>query len=360
MCYKHRVDVRFTRMAHGPEAVGRLPDGKVVLATGVAPGDLAEVRVVADHAHHAQAEVVRLIEPSPDRRTAPCRHARSGECGGCPWQHLTDAAQRREKEGLVRRELQRVAPEADVRSILAGEHAFGYRRRAKLGHDGPVLGYRKLRERKLFDINECPILDPRLAAALGEIRTAVTGWPSGNVDVLVDAQGEVIVGGPAEVFAQPNAEAEALLVGLVLEAVPLGVSVAELFAGAGTFTRPLLARGHKVAAWEGDKRSVARLKQRAPGALAHRMDLLGAVSKLDLGQPGAVLLDPPRQGAAPTVPAIVASRAPVVVYVSCDPMTLCRDLGLLRQGGYHVEWVQPIDAFPQTFHVECVARLVRR
>ena len=347
-------------MGHGAEAVGRLDDGKVVLTAGVAPGDRCEVAIVTEHARYVEAIVAAVIEAGPDRREAPCRHARSGECGGCAWQHLTEAAQRREKESLVRREVGRIAPEAIVRPIASGTQAFGYRRRAKLGHRGPVLGYRARQTRRVFDVLECPVLDPRLEAALPEIRAAVTGRPDGNLDVLVDADGTVHVDGPATVFAQPNAETEATLVALVLEAVPRTArAVVELFAGAGTFTLPLASRGHALVTYEVDRQAVRRLEELALDVDARRADLLRAGAALDFGHPDALLLDPPRDGAAPCLDAIAASRASVVVYVSCEPMTLCRDLRGLRDRGYRVEWVAPVDAFPQTPHVECVARLSR-
>lgn len=346
-------------MANGPDAVGRLSDGKVVLVRGAAPGDHAQIEILEENKTLARGRVLRRIISSADRREPRCRHARSRECGGCPWQHLDEAAQRREKQTLIEREVARIDPTAEVRPIRSDVPAFGYRRRARLGHRGSRLGYRRPGQRKIFDLLECPILEPTLEGSIAGIRAAVAGRESGNVDVLLDSAGDVIVDGPARIFAQPSAAAEAVLVELVLAAVPAEplARVAELFCGAGTFTLPLLERGHPMSAWELDRRAVARLRERAPTAEVHRADLMRAPLDLELTGAESVVLDPPRAGAAAAVPAILRSGASTVVYVSCDPMTLCRDLAGLCAGGYRIDYVQPVDAFPQTHHTECVARL---
>ncbi len=353
--------VVFERMSHGPSCVGRLPGGKVVMAPRAAPGDVARVRVVHDHRGYVDAEIEAVIERGPDWRDPVCRHARSGECGGCSWQHLTEEAQRTQKEAIVVREIARVAPEATVRPIRTDVPPFGYRRRTRLGYRDGVLGYRRRGERRIFDVWACPVLVPELEVALDEIRDHVADKRRGNVDVMVDRAGQVIIDGKAKAFAQPSLITEQVLVELVLEAVPDdAVDVEELFAGAGTFTIPMLERGHRVRAFEGDPQTVRLLRERAEGVVAVKAELLRPPVDIDLGTPDAVVLDPPRKGAAACIEPIVRSRVPVIVYVSCAPMTLCRDIGALRKAGYRVDWIQPVDAFPQTEHIECVTRLSRR
>ena len=357
--------VRLDAMAHGPEAVGKLASGKVVFVRGGAPGDVAELAIFEDHARYARASITRLEVVSQARREPFCAHARAGECGGCPWQHLDETTQEQEKAALVLREVRRVQPDALVRPIRVDVPKVGYRRRARLGHKpqagGPaVVGFRQPAQRRIFSLHSCPVLDPRLDLELGAIARALADRRAGSVDLLVDAAGEIHVGGPAAWFAQPSADTERVLIELVLEAIPRSANrVAELFSGAGTFTEPLVRRGHEVSAWELDRGSIQRLTERLPDVLARRADLLRQGLDLDLGAPDAVLLDPPRAGALPCMKPICASGAPHVVYVSCDPVTLCRDLRELSRGGYRIEWVQPVDAFPQTFHVETVCLLRR-
>ncbi|MFT5432764.1 MAG: 23S rRNA (uracil1939-C5)-methyltransferase [Myxococcota bacterium] len=347
------------RMANGPAAVGRAANGKVVMVLGGAPGDTVEVEITREHRRYDEARVVRVIEPGPGRQKPPCEHARLQECGGCGWQHLTVEAQRAEKRAFVAREMHRVDPEAEVRAIRTDVPPFGYRRRTRLGYRDGIVGFRRPAQRRIFSLTQCPVLAPKINDSLPAVRDAVSGRGSGNIDVLFDGE-SVIIGGTARNFRQPAAEGEAALIDMVLEAVDAdAATVAELFCGSGTFTIPLDQRGHQVRAWEMDGGAVAALADAAPNVDAYRADLLRSEITPGLGSPDVVLLDPPRSGAGPCMEAIGAAAPKTVVYVSCAPMTLCRDLRVLLPFGYRIDWVAPLDAFPQTPHVEVVVRLVR-
>ncbi len=354
------VMVTTTHMSNGPDAIARLDDGRVAFIAGAAPNERVEARVVSDHGSYVKAVVTKVIEASPDRRDPPCTHARAGVCGGCPWQHLSDPRQHAEKEALIRREAARHLPSVTVHPILTPLPPFGYRRRARFGHRDGKVGYRTRGTHSLFEIEQCPILHPDLEAALPAVRHAVRHRASGNVDAMVFPDGRVRVGEEAAPFAQPSADAEAALVELVLAALPSeSIRLVELFAGAGTFTVPILARGHRVDAYEGDRVTVSRLREAAPKARAFQANLLKAdrspTDPLHFGPADCVLLDPPRAGALPCIAAIAATGAHTVIYVSCDPMTLFRDLKALTALEYEVTSIQPVDAFPQTPHIETVA-----
>lgn len=359
------VVVTTTHMSNGPDAIARLADGRVAFVYGAGPDEKVEARIVSDHGSYVRAHVTTILEPGPDRREPPCRHAREGICGGCPWQHVTDTRQHAEKEALIRREATRHLPGVTVHPILTPLPAFGYRRRARFGHRDGRVGYRTRGTHSLFAIDQCPILHPDLEAALPAVRHAVRNRASGNVDAMLFPDGRVRIGEEAAPFAQPSADAEAALVELVLAALPeRPARIVELFAGAGTFTVPMLSRGHRVDAYEGDRATVARLRDTAPNARAFQVNLLKAdrtpTDQLHFGDADCVVLDPPRAGALPCIDAIARTGAKTVIYVSCDPMTLFRDLKALTTAGYDVESVQPVDAFPQTPHIETVAVCRRR
>jgi 23S rRNA (uracil1939-C5)-methyltransferase len=159
-------------------------------------------------------------------------------------------------------------------------------------------------------------------------------------------------------FSQPAFEANLLLVKTVIEALgePVPKRVLELYAGSGNFTLPLAALGVRVFAVEGDRQAardlsenLTRAQQQAQVVAAPVKLALQRISDLD-----AVLLDPPRIGAADIMPALAGLAPPRIVYVSCDPATLARDLRHLSERGYRVDDVKTLDLFPQTFHVECV------
>jgi 23S rRNA (uracil1939-C5)-methyltransferase len=291
-------------------------------------------------------------------------HHIEDNCGGCPWIAATIECQRAEKQHAVEREISRISKDALVHSIRTDVPEWGYRRRSRLGYRDQTAGFRRRNERRVFNLERCLVLDPRLNAALPDLRAEIasrTGrHKSGNVDFAIDYNGNVAIDGPARVFLQPSATTESVLIELVSNAVPkTNTHIGELFAGAGTFTAPLIDKGHCVTAWEIDKRSVKSLRLRCPNAKVHQLDLFKKIERLDLSGVDIVLLDPPRAGAKECMPAILKSRATKVIYVSCDLATLCRDLRILQDGGFTITDVMPVDAFPQTPHIECVTVLNR-
>lgn len=174
--------------------------------------------------------------------------------------------------------------------------------------------------------------------------------------------------GAADGFAQPSAAGHTLLPRLVAEAirevVPNGGRILELFAGSGNLTRAIRRVADKVVCVEGEARAVTRAQTLFAGDPAVSLHAQPAEQTLrTLVRDGAhfdvVVLDPPRTGAAVELPLLTRFEARRIVYVSCDPMTLGRDLATLAQRGYVTRRVQPIDLMPHTAHVECVAIVER-
>jgi len=195
------------------------------------------------------------------------------------------------------------------------------------------------------------------------------GWSHrwGETAVLVEAEEDLVVRQAAPGFSQVNPAANRILVATVLQVVgPVdGLSVLDAFAGAGNFSAALARRGARVHAIE-QSQSACRDAVRNSAALGDDWHVeQGRVEKVlqRMSAEGrsfdSVLLDPPRNGAAASVPALVRLAPPVIVYVSCDPATLARDLETLS-ADYRVAMVQPLDMFPHTYHVETVVRCERR
>lgn len=360
----NRIEVEITAYGRGPDAVGRANDGRVVFVRGAVPGDTVRVLISEEHNSFLRGKVDTIIKPSPDRRETSCIHHTRDACGGCPWIATSQPRQQREKFEAVHREIKRVDQRAQIRPIRTEVPEWGYRRRTRLGYRHGVLGFRRRQERKIFNLETCLVLDPRINSALPAIRLEANKRAllhgSGNLDVVVDDHGRVHIGGVARIFRQPSATTETLLTKLVLEAIPSNdIHVAELFSGAGTFTEPLIQRGHILRAWEVDEHSVRQLKMRCPSADVERLDLFRHPARVNLQGVDSVLLDPPRAGAKDCMIPIAKSSASSIVYVSCDLATLCRDLRILTAHGLKVDYAVPVDAFPQTPHVETVVKLVR-
>ncbi len=198
--------------------------------------------------------------------------------------------------------------------------------------------------------------------------TVVTGagarLVAGDPTVRVALEPGLALEVPADVFTQVNPGANRRLVETVvaLGAFAPGARVLDLYCGAGNLSLPLARRGVTVlgierspVAVEAARANAARL--RLAGATFRTGDVARALGDLPAGSVDAVVLDPPRAGAADAVPALAALRPPRILYVSCDPATLARDVRGLVAAGYRLERVQPIDVFPQTYHVESVAKL---
>jgi 23S rRNA (uracil1939-C5)-methyltransferase len=396
--------------------LARLPDGRVAFLRGAAPGDVVEAVVVEDRPRFVRAQVVRRVQAGPESVAPFC--AVFDRCGGCPWQTVPAGAQRAALEAHVHRVLGRAAVRqaGEPPRLLPIVHTppdRGWRSTVRLHWADGRLGFRAAGSHELVDIDGCPVVTPEVQALLDDVRagllpglkgegtlrlTAAPGAASGTValepaatglatgvEAFVTASdrchgavllepgrrarafgdpvnrfGAARVPHPAASFVQAHQPGNARLVGAVLAAVGPG-PVLELFAGSGNFTLPLAAAGVRVSAVEGDAAAAARLRDEA--RFRNLSEGL-SVECADAARPprGAwptLLLDPPRAGfrGVPWVADRIGAHR--IVYVSCDPATLARDVEALVAAGWRLEEAVPFDLFPHTGHVEVLAVLGR-
>lgn len=400
------------RLGHLGDAIAQGPEGPVYVAQGL-PGEVVEGEPVA-----GRIAAPRIVTPSPDRVRAPCPHYRA--CGGCSLQHASDGFVEGWKADVVRSALAGQGLEAQLRPVVTSPARS--RRRATLAgrrtKKGALVGFHGRASETLTEIEHCLLLHPALLATLpllrevtvagasrqGELGLMVT-LTTGGVDLAVtggkpmDAalfaalaglaeagdlarlswNGEPVATrrppaqrfGAAEVvpasgaFLQPTTEGEAALLAAVTEAVGGARSIADLFAGSGTFALPLASQA-EVHAVEGEAAALAALDTgwRRAGGL-HKVstetrDLFRRPLLPDeLRRFGAVVIDPPRAGAEAQAAELARSAVPVIAAVSCNPVTFARDARLLVAGGYRIDWVQVVDQFRWSPHVELVARFSR-
>jgi 23S rRNA (uracil1939-C5)-methyltransferase len=411
-------DVSLDGLAFGGDAVGRL-HGKVVFVPFGAPGDLARVRILKETGSYCRGELLDVLEPSPSRREAAC--PLFGECGGCQWQHVTYAAQQAAKSEIFEQALVEAEPQ-ELAPLTAARQELGYRRRVRMhfvARAGVVtLGYYRWRSQALIDVTRCPLLVESLYAGLdhcrtelrriadgrgtvvalagssgevhlsvrldgGEARAASTlaerlgragaggevqcgsqTWPFGAPTVNLMPPEEPPLLASASVFAQASADQDHVLRRRVASwASARGARVLELFAGIGNLTRHLAQDADELFAVEGASAGASLLLRNLGerGATVLAQDAEAAVRTLIRRQErfDVVVLDPPREGCPRLMSLLPELGASRVVYVSCDPMTLGRDLKVLRQHGFQIERAQALDMMPQTFHVEGMALLTR-
>jgi 23S rRNA (uracil1939-C5)-methyltransferase len=400
--------VEIVKLGHAGDGVTQ--DGLFI--AGTVPGDVVRVLREGD-----RGRLVEVIETGPTRGTPPCAHF--GTCGGCALQHVAREAYLAWKRDLVVTALkQRGFPDVPVDEIQAV--APGTRRRASFKTqrrgDQVALGFYEAGSRNLVDLRECPILVPELARLMpllrkhlatvlranetAELLATVTdtgidlaltlkrkreadllmglsalasalkltrlSWNGEDVAIAATPSlrvGRFSVSLPPGAFLQPTKEGERWLQQLVLDAAKGARSVADLFAGCGTFTLAL-AEHHAVHAADSVGPQVdavlaaARLgRARVTGEtrdLFRRPLLATELARFD-----AVVLDPPRPGAMAQVKTLAQSKVAKVLYVSCNAASFARDARTLADGGYRLERVHPVDQFLWSPHVELFAEFSR-
>ena len=361
----------------------------------------------------------RILDPSPHRQRPPCRHF--GTCGGCALQHADDAYLAAWKQEAVARALAARGLKAAFRPPAVSPP--GSRRRATFAgrrtKKGAQVGFHARRSEVIVALAECPLVRPAMLALLpaleglvrahasrkGAVRLSVTesaagwdlevsgakapdagaraalaGWAARAGVARLSWEGEVLathappaqamgraqVVPPPGAFLQATAEGQAALTAAVRDAVGGAARVADLFAGCGTFALPL-AEAAEVHAVEGDAAMLAALDRgwrETPGlhGLSHEVRDLSArpLEPGELARFDAVVIDPPRAGAAAQAARLARARVPVIAAVSCNPVTFARDAQTLVEGGYGLDWVQVIDQFRWSGHVELAARFSRK
>ena len=367
-------------------------NGQDIFVLGGIPGERVVAEVIRARRNYAAAQVVELLQSSPDRVTPPCGYY--GACTGCQWQHLDYAAQLQAKEDKVTDALARVGGfyNAPVGPIMPSPQQYGYRNHARftVGRAGGDLGFVNRETRRFVRIDRCMLMHEGINALLAELQdrcgeTTQLAIRAGREtgDFLVQpplknpaitiatgqkryresvAGRQFLVASPS--FFQVNTEQAACLIDTVRVALNLqgAETLLDAYTGVGAFAILLAPHAKKVYAVEESAAAVADARENAAG-LDNVEFLLGKTEEVlaDLPEPpDAVILDPPRAGCQPAaLQGIIKLEPPRLVYVSCDPETLSRDLKILCNGGYDLEQIRPLDMFPQTHHVECVAALTR-
>ncbi|HSA58362.1 MAG TPA: class I SAM-dependent RNA methyltransferase [bacterium] len=370
-------EILIESLAFGGEGVGR-DDGKVVFVPGTVPGERVRVRVLSDHGKYERAELAGVIEPSPDRAAPPCEVF--GSCGGCQWQHVAYEAQLRWKQRILFETLVRVGrvAEPNVLPILGAPHPWHYRSRIQLQVDaGGAIGFHAPKTHSVVTFGECKIADSRLNAKLEELKRA-SSIGAGELELSLNGTSEVHVrersAGPA-VFSQVNRAQNEKLVEVVMDfafgkaeaAFTRKKKVVELYAGSGNLSFPLAERAGAVHCVEESAEAVNRAETLMNERGVANMHWIAGHAEWGLKKlyrrkivPDLLVLDPPRRGAKEILDLVCVMKPRQVVYVSCDPVTLARDLNLLTRRHYRLEKVQPIDMFPQTYHIESVSLLSLR
>ncbi|MBI3874981.1 MAG: class I SAM-dependent RNA methyltransferase, partial [Verrucomicrobia bacterium] len=362
------VQVVIHDLAFGGEGVARVEDF-VVFVPFVIPGEEVEVEITEVKKKFARARLVRVVKPSPDRVEPHCRYF--GECGGCQYQHISYDAQLAFKRKQIADLFQRIGSldPAVVAPVVPCPQPYGYRNRIMVRSQWSkpeqrlLLGFLGVDDRFVVDIAECAIAEPALNEQLKRVRENPPQRGGLKVTLRIPPEKWSV---PRDSFFQNNFFLLAKLVETARERLRDAGSqhLVDAYCGVGFFALELADLVKSFVGVEVDEQAIraAKQNQTARGIKNGQFvsgfaeDYLGGLLQRHPGEPTALLMDPPRTGCPPEALQRVRRAGPQqILYVSCHPATLARDLKLLCEGGaYELAAVVPHDMFPQTQHVECI------
>lgn len=400
------ITLDLVEMAHGGSAIGRASRGRTVFVPLAIPGEKVRAKIHSEKSKYAQAELIQVLQPVPERVTPRCKHF--GICGGCHFQHMSYLAQLEVKQQVVADQLARLGgfKAVNVQPVLPNPEPWGYRAEMVLSPAGNGrLGYWSPLQREVIPIEECLIVQPALLNLLQDVELDLPGlrklslrvgddeallaaievdgveppeleadFPISVAIVLPDKTAASLVGDlftvqlvngrdfrlSPGVHISPSPAAMGLVVQTVLQYAALTKTerVIELYSGAGTLTAFLAEQAGELIAVDQNPDAVADLAVNLhdldnvsvyEGEVEDVLPLLPAAADLVVMHPWSIGLS------RKAMSVLVKAKPARIIYVSSDVATLARDGRSLANAGYHLVEIQPVDMQPQTFHIETVS-----
>lgn len=357
------VDLKIEDVAYGGKGVAR-EEGKAVFVPYTIEGEKVSAEIVREKKQFAEAELVEVKESSPERTTPQCPYF--GQCGGCAYQHIDYQHQLAIKSRQVRDALQRIGKVKDVpmRPMVPSASHYAYRNRITVHANDGVIGFFRRDSHRLIDIERCPISRIDVNRALAELRERKH---------LQDGHYTLRAASGPRVFLQVNDGVAEILRSLVTDLIPPNQHLLiDAYCGAGFFAKALLHKFDRVIGIDWDRFAIAAAKENACDketyvagdveSVEAAVSAAFASGDVEIPAPGTraattMIVDPPATGLTPGVRKAITDLAPeTLIYVSCNPPTLARDLKEL-QHNFAISSVTPLDMFPQTAEIEAVVHL---
>ena len=400
------LTVRLDKLIYGGDALGRLSDGRAAFVPFALPGETVSIRCLDEKRGHVRAELVEVLEQSPERITPKCLHF--GVCGGCHYQHLSYPAQLTTKTEILRDQLMRIGKIVNppVKQIIPSTTEWNYRNHVQFHlTKAGELGYVDAHSRNVIPITECHLPEPplnalwpmlefdpglgleRVSLRLGMDEEAMLVLESGSPEApeleleadlsvvhLVNDDAIVMAGDDhlimlfnnrpfhvsAASFFQVNTGMAEKIVAHLLDNLPVSpmTTLLDIYCGVGLFSAFFAPHVGRLIGIESSPS--------ACGDFAINLDEYENVELYEAPaeevlpslnvKPDLVIVDPPRAGLEKRVLDALQTLVPTrIAYVSCDPSTLARDAARLIAGGYRLAQVTPFDLFPQTYHIESIS-----
>jgi 23S rRNA (uracil1939-C5)-methyltransferase len=358
------LELQIDDVAFGGKGVARDENGKAVFVPFTINGEKVRARFVREKKSFAEAEALELLSGSPHRVAAPCPYF--GRCGGCSYQHISYEYQLVLKAGQVEQTLRRLGhlSEPPMQPIVASP-PYGYRNRITVHAAAGLIGFFRHDKHELIDIEHCLIATPEVNEQLAHLRERHPR--DGHYTLRAHA-------GP-RVFAQTNDDVAEVLANHVASLIGDGGELLiDAYCGAGFFAKRLLDRFERIIGIDWDRFAIDAAKADATnketyitGDLETELGRISSDGDLRIADPTVrrpgdrrsliLIVDPPATGLSAGLRKVIAQLAPeTLIYVSCNPATLARDLGELG-ARFAVASVTPFDMFAQTAEIEVVAYL---
>ncbi|PYJ38900.1 MAG: 16S rRNA (cytosine(1402)-N(4))-methyltransferase [Verrucomicrobia bacterium] len=366
------VDLRIEDVAFGGKGVAR-EQGKAVFVPYSIEGELVSAEIMREKKQFAEADLIEVKQLSPDRVEPECPYF--GRCGGCAYQHINYEHQLAIKWRQVRDALQRIGKlkDAPIRPIIPSPKQYAYRNRITVHAQDGVTGFFRRDSHRLIDIERCSISSDEVNRALAELRAQ---------PYVSDGHYTLRAGSEVRVFAQTNDEVANALRDLVVDLVPSNQGVLiDAYCGAGFFAKALLDKFERVIGIDWDKFAIDAARENATAKESYiagdvetelgraaqqtrKGDLQFAPAVIPTSRDSlksvTLIVDPPATGLSENVRKAVIDLAPeILIYVSCNPPTLARDLRELQEK-FTIDSVTPLDMFPQTAEIEVAVQLSQR
>jgi 23S rRNA (uracil1939-C5)-methyltransferase len=368
--------------------MGIVHDGpQTIFIPFVIPGEQVKIRVELGTHKPLRAAVQEFISRSPERVAPPCPLFM--RCGGCQFQHLAYPAQVSLKWEILAETLLRLGHlQAEPSPVIPSPKSYHYRRRIKLHVQAGQAGFYAEWKKELVPVPYCYLAEDTINRALATLAEFIERDRARSIELIVEEgttclavvesrreekiyrrqEGKSWRPAPEQkiVFQQVNPEQNQalrkLVSGLAAEIRPSGVI--ELYAGSGNLTEVILPHGGWMIAVDADRAAVELARETLEKTSSGRVKFAHQAAETYLAsalktklKPDLIVLDPPRTGAKEAIPGIIRLEPAHIIYVSCDPASLARDLKALIAAGYQLHSLTPLDMFPQTAHIEAVAAL---
>ncbi|MBI9106592.1 MAG: class I SAM-dependent RNA methyltransferase [Spirochaetales bacterium] len=379
------LEITIDSLSYGSAGVGRV-GGIVYFVPFSCPGDRLEIKVTKTEKRYREAEIVRIIEPSADRIKPPCPYY--GVCGGCQWQQVSYPLQLKGKERELRMNLSKARLseiEEKVKTCVPSPKELAYRRTARFkvvknpDTGKPEAGFYQAASYNLVKVEKCLLLNEALNSSLKDIDITKPGLV--GFDLFYDETDKVVPfyrfseKDQGADFFQVNGEVnEAMMEYLkktVAEKIDGKPRILDIYCGDGNLSLQMAGEAAAITGWDNSKTAIARGNMRAEALKesGERCKIKFYEADVDKSwkfisgyarEADCIIIDPPRKGLKNQTARLAGLKVPLIIYVSCAPPALARDLAAFVEAGYEIEEIQPFDMFPQTYHLETVTVLRRK